>query len=78
MSNPSHAIRYGAVRVNGTDSSGYRTHYDMDRPWCALHNGERLLTKSGRLRRFRSEGAALAAARDAAYAAARDAALAAA
>ena len=67
--NDTATIRYGAARVNGTDSSGYRTHYDMDRPWCALHNGERLLTKSGRLRRFSSESAALAAARDAALAA---------
>ena len=67
--NASPTIRYGAERVNGTDSSGYRTHYDMDKPWCAMHNGEVLRTKSGRLRRFRSESAALATARDVAIAA---------
>lgn len=67
--NASPTIRYGAERINGTDSSGYRTHYDMDKPWCGMHNGEVLLTKSGRPRRFGSESAALAAARAAAIAA---------
>lgn len=73
MNNPSPTIRYGAVRVNGSHRSGYHTHYAMDRPWCAVQNGECLRTESGRLRRFSSASAALAAAALAARSAALNA-----
>ena len=74
MNNPSPTIRYGAERISGTDSNGYyRSHYTMDRPWCAVQNGGCLRTESGRLRRFSSASAALAAAALAARSAALNA-----